>query len=68
MRRITLLELDKELQAKGGFTDLFDCALGDIIDTETMTGSFADIEGNKVIEFNVIEMNEDTTEIIIEVV
>ncbi len=54
--KITLLELSKIL-LEAGFPDIYDFQVdGDILDLDTMTGSIADTEGNKVIEFKIIEI------------
>lgn len=64
--KTTLSQFGRILE-EADFPDLFDAQVdGEIIDTETMTGSVADSSGDRVIEFKVIEMNEDETEIIID--
>ncbi len=67
MKAITLLELDEQCREKGTFSDLFDFAITEIIDFENMTGSFSDIKGDEIIEFNVIKMDNNPLEIMIEI-
>ena len=58
---ITLCEF-YNIALKAGFQDLFDLNVSDIVES----GSFSDLTGDRILEFTVIEMNDDDLDIIIE--
>ena len=57
--KMTLLELSNILTEKG-FADIFDGDIEDCLNFETMTGSWADVEGNEIIEFDIIELSPES--------
>ena len=57
--RVTLLELSNILTEKG-FADIFDGDIEDCLNFETMTGDWADVEGNEIIDFDIIELSPET--------
>jgi hypothetical protein len=64
--KMTLYEFGRMAES-AGFPDLFDfCVDGDILNIKNMTGSLADITGDRVLEFKIIKMHTDELEIIIE--
>lgn len=58
---MTLYEFSN-IAIEAGFQDLYDINASDIVES----GSFADISGDRILEFKVVEMNDDDLEIIIE--
>lgn len=63
---MTLLKLSKILET-AGFPDLFDSQVdGEIISSSAMTGSVLDGFGDRVVEFKVVKLNKDETEIIVD--
>ena len=56
------LEAFSNVAIEAGFQDLFDLNVSDIVES----GSFSDLTGDRILEFKVVEMNENDLEIIIE--
>ena len=54
---MTMMELSEELMTLG-HGDIFDGDIYDIIDIDSMSGSFYDIEGDCVVEFKVINLKK----------
>ena len=58
--QIKLVELSNILVARG-FSDIFDSQVeGECLNTASMTGSWADPEGDEIIEFTIIEVSPET--------
>ena len=58
--QISLLELSNILVARG-FSDIFDSQVeGECLNVEEMTGSWADPDGEEIIEFTIIELSPET--------
>jgi len=56
------LEVFSNIAIAAGFEDLFDLNVSDIVES----GSFSDLTGDRILEFKVIEMNDNDLEIIVE--
>jgi len=57
--QMTLLELSNILVGKG-FADIFDAQIDECLNIKEMKGSWADDEGEEIIYFNIIEIDEES--------
>ena len=59
-KTMTLLELSNILVAEG-YADIFDSQIdGECLDLDSMTGSWADIQGNEIIYFDIVKLDEES--------